>query len=352
MSVLIELDSIPEFLKKSKQYKRFQDDSSDSIEIPTKFLTENDTVDSMSDFKKMMDIILYWELDVEDISRSFRRYYAYNSKAILKEYLSIFETENRNSDNIPLYEIFAYLTSLKIIKCRQFITSGIILDIMNSFDDKIYPKLLSKKEYPNNFASHGLSRKGIIIRDPHLEKYYKPYNFLKELHQSFLFGIRFYFKSFLCEHHSKILKELNDEEFNSSTFPAHIIIGIEFDFLKICEIDFIHKHFSINKYLSFIYAIKNGTSASLGLMKVSNNELTFFNNPTDLTILFKIKITKYNRHEVIDNFNGILKYIQDCMKDDIEKNINKKEENENREINNNEDEESEWEDESDDDDNV
>ena len=110
MTDKISLNDIPLFLKKSVYYRQFEMDEDEYFEIPKKYFKENDNIDSIDNFKNLVDTILYWQTD--KTSESLFEYYKNNSEKVLDEYLSFFSTDKIG--NLSLYNFLIELTKINI----------------------------------------------------------------------------------------------------------------------------------------------------------------------------------------------------------------------------------------------
>ncbi len=109
MQISVSLEGLPQFIQKSSLYRSFvenQQNENETFLIDCKFLKEDESVSSIQDFFKYIEVYKYWGLD--NVSDSVFDFFANHPKAAKSIELDVIPEQERK-----LYKMFLLFASLR-----------------------------------------------------------------------------------------------------------------------------------------------------------------------------------------------------------------------------------------------
>lgn len=150
--MIISIEKIPEWIKKSELYKNFSDGENEEIKISKKLLKNDDSINSIKDFKKVFNICRFWGIDYPP---KFYLWAIENKKLALKYFYS------NDDQDLEINNLINKLTNSDILKYKFFPVLDeryddsyytIVLKLQNSTNISFFFSKYTKEEAYYNFG--------------------------------------------------------------------------------------------------------------------------------------------------------------------------------------------------------
>lgn len=267
----IEKSKFPEFLKESDFLRNLADEDDDLVTIPKKVFKENDEVNNIKDFKKLLKTVNYFGIDYPDSLRDY-------SRDNTEEIFSYFYPK---SYKIEIKDMFISLADIfdEVLETK---TKIILEDIIDFFKDLEDPECLESEL----LMFYDFKRKDLINRKT------------KVIFKKYYYGL----KTCIEEKYVKILSYI----FNS-------ILDNDYNFFK--NIPSLYKDISLNKKINILEIECSGLHLEMH-KKIKSNKKSINRSYVTLEELdTRIKINYYDELIVPGRYlkitNSIIEYYRE-----------------------------------------
>lgn len=255
--ISLKRENIPKYLHKSNFYENLNDE--DIVDVPVGFYKKDDTINNFEDFIQLFNIFKFF---ICKFSSSFKKFYILESKQIL-EYFSGMYSE------IEVQDMLTQFSYLKIKNPNQFISTYKIINMYNLKD------ILSFSEYYNKNKLKIIDKCNILSEQ----------DILNDLKHKIIIT-PFIKKGFFNITHLELWIDLDNLSYSHNIYYTKTEEEIN----------------NLNLLKNEIWNMEN-TFFKYHFFEYKNKILTLINSE------FQIKVNFFNRNEICEDIDKIIKLI-------------------------------------------